>query len=117
MTDKNEVNKTQNKTLITGSLIVSVIAALAVSWVSFAKIKAVEEKLDHRPPIVVVDFVSLVESYGDLPPSELEGRMLETRDAVSALRDAGYLVLDAATTVAVPEDLILTSVDVLTGGN
>ena len=114
MSDQNEVNKTKEiqskpSNLITGMLIVSIVAALAVSLFSFIKMKAVEERLEQTPPIVV-DFVTLVESYGDLSADELEQRMVETRNAVSALSDAGYLILDAANIVASPEDLQLTNI-------
>lgn len=102
-------NKGSGKqTLMAGSIVVLVVA-LAASLVSLVKINTVEKKLVHTPPVVVIDFVSLVDGYGDdLTPSELEERMLKTRDSVSALRDAGYLVLDAANVVAAPEELLLT---------
>lgn len=113
MTDTIKSNNMKNIPIISTFLLV--IAAVAISWLSLIKTNALEAKLSQIPPVVVVDFVSLVDSYGDMAPQELEQRMIDARDAVSALRDAGYLVLDAANIVAAPEDLVLTDAEL--GGN
>lgn len=94
-------------------------ATLIVTWVAMAalaasslylslKVQKMEEQTAFTPPVVIIDFVRLVDSYGsDVDSGDLEARMMQTREQVEALRDAGYLVLDANNVIAAPDALFL----------
>lgn len=86
-----------------------VMAAFAVGAIMLSnKVRKLEEQMAYTPPVVVIDFVRLVDSYGvDADPGQLEQRMMETRQQVEALRDAGYLVLDASNVIAAPAAMYL----------
>ena len=91
-------------------LIIGVCALTALTVIAFIvvwnKVESFENQLMHTPPVVVVDFVQLVDSYGaDLDPAALEKRMLQTGQKIEKLRQSGYLVLDAANIIAAPESL------------
>ena len=116
MTDNTAVIAKNNKgNFLTGAALVAVVGLATATWWLADKLETVEARLAQTPPVVVIDFVSLVDSYGNPTAEELDKRMIETRDAVAALRDAGYLVLDAANVVAAPEDLFITETSL--GGN
>lgn len=113
MNEEVKVQQKSESTIGKGGLLAGVALAVAVglsaaTWWLTDKVSSIEVQLAQTPPVVVIDFVSLVESYGDLEAEALDERMLEARDAVAALRDAGYLVLDIANVVAAPKDLVLT---------
>lgn len=91
-------------------LALGVCALTAMTVIAFIvlwnKVESIDEQLIHTPPVVVVDFVRLVDSYGaDLGPAALEKRMLQTGQKIEMLRQSGYLVLDAANIIAAPESL------------
>lgn len=65
-------------------------------------------RLDHTPAVVVVDFAKVVASYPEgAEESDLEQLMVNTNNAIVRLREAGYLVLDASSILAAPEDVYL----------
>lgn len=85
----------------------ALLATVTVGYYTHSQVKGVQEQLAMTPPTVVVDFGTLVNSYGSAQGEALEQRMLETRNKVLALKEAGYLVLDAANIVAAPDDIYL----------
>lgn len=90
-----------------GGLVAVVALQSALLWGAYSELKSFKNQLAMTPPTVVVDFGELVSSYGDVSPEVLEQKMFETRDKMQKLKDAGYLVLDAANIVVAPDDVYL----------
>jgi len=87
--------------------IAMIILLAGLIYITHWRLQVVEEQLAMTPPLVVIDFAELVSSYGFVEGPELEAKMVEARDKVQKLKDAGYLVLDAANVVAAPADVYL----------
>jgi hypothetical protein len=69
---------------------------------------ALDDRLAHIPPVVVVDFAAMAMNYPEgATPEEVDRLMMKTNEAVLKLHEAGYLVIDAGAVVAAPDDLYL----------
>lgn len=98
---------------VTGAVAVisMVLASIAMftAYKSTSTLKELQARLDLTPPTVIIDFGAQVASYGNAQGAELEKKMMQTQEAVQGLKEAGYLVLDAANIVAAPDDIYLPS--------
>lgn len=84
------------------------IAVAAGFYVQNKTNNELKSQLDEITPIVAVDFVQVAAQYGTgASEEELEKLMMQTNNAILKLRDAGYLVIDAAAVVQAPQGIVL----------
>lgn len=109
------MNLVSMSNFLSGLLGAAVVAAVSFFMLN-SKVAELELELEHRPPIVVVDFVELAKNYpSNVTDRETEQIMRNTHNTIAKLIQSGYVVLDkseiigAPTDIYIPSDLILKS--------
>ena len=96
------------KSITMASILGAIIGISGNYFVSYEQMKAINERLNQSPPLVVVDFVQIASSYPEgASPEELEPLMVQTNEAILKLKGAGYLILDGSTVLGAPNDIYL----------
>jgi hypothetical protein len=96
------------KDLLLVFIIVFVVNAASAYLITDHFMSDIDERFLQSPPVVVVDFAQMAMGYPEgANPEELEALMMKTNNAVLTLKDAGYLVLDAAAVISAPDDIYL----------
>lgn len=94
---------------INSMLIGIALGSLGATLGSFLVFEQYMTRIDRRllqsPPVVVVDFAKIaVESYPKgAATSEIESLLVKTNNAVTKLKNAGYIVIDSEAVVAAPK--------------
>lgn len=96
-------------TMAIGVALTLATVAMYTAYKANSTLEELQARLELTPPTVIIDFGAQVASYGNVQGAELEKRMMQASEAVQSLKDAGYLVLDAANIVAAPDDIYLPS--------
>lgn len=88
------------------------LALIVSSWLMHQRIHVIEA---NQPPHIVS--FNLAEMISQLPqdmtPDEMERVMLNTRQAMDELSDAGYLVIDGESVLTRPKDTVIDVQEVL----
>lgn len=95
------------KLLIANTIIVSAVWVGLIYLYVQPKFDAVDMAINDRPPVAVVDFISLALAHGG-KPQELDQFMVKGVEAVERLRLAGYLVISGSSVLAAPEAIKVT---------
>lgn len=87
------------------SLLVTAIAAAA-------GVRAVQYELAERPPIAIVDYGPIVAAMGaGESPTTIQSYLIEIRRRAAVYEKAGFVVINAASVDAAPDDVYIPPPD------
>lgn len=78
-----------------------VIGAVAI-W-GKRQIDALQDEVDGRPPIAVVDLGAIGKKVAGQGQDAIDAAAKQTRERIAALAAAGFLVIDARSVLAAPD--------------
>ena len=96
------------KTVLTATICGAAIGITGSYYIQKQQNTDMLRRINQSPPIVVVDFLKIASRFPNgADSSDVEKLMSSTKDAITKLRNNGYLVLDASHIVSAPNDIYL----------
>lgn len=87
-----------------------IIIALAIFVFNLKnKVNDLSAELSMRPPVIVIDYTNIVKSLPDSTPETTEKALLATKELLTKLKDAGYVVLNSQSVATAPDDNFVPS--------
>lgn len=87
------------------SLTTTMAAAVAGTW-------AIRNELAKRPPIAIVDYSPIANAVSlGMPLDKIQPYLRETKRRAQAYQAAGYIVINAASVDAAPDDVFVPPLD------
>jgi hypothetical protein len=98
-----------NTKTITLAALAGAVLSQFVTYVLYSpRIDELEYQNTIKPPVAVVDFMSMAREYpAGATDEQLNAGIQRANQAIRDLESAGYLILDAAHIVAAPQDIYL----------
>jgi len=69
-----------------------------------SKINDLSNELKMRPPVIIMDYTKIIQSLPDTSSETTEKALLATKELLSKLKDAGYVVLNSQAISTAPDD-------------